>query len=292
MATTTRTTKHFKVRESLDRGYANHGWLSTYHTFSFADYDDPQFNGWSSLRVLNEDRVMPGRVRPQTSIRSFIIQPNLTHLIVVQGFGAHPHQNYEIFSYVISGSIEHRDSLGNCEVISGGGVQFTSAGSGVRHSEYNHSKTESLHFLQLWVKPNRSGHDPSYQTVHFTEEEKRGRLCLIVAPKDELAKQPHDEATKAPVAINQDVKVYASLLAKDEQVTHNIGEGRCGYLHVCETGGQLRLRDSGNDEEVVLGPGDGAFIKEGTQLQLIGANHDDKRVEFLLLDLTNTNAQW
>lgn len=269
MTATTRTTKNFKVRESLDRGYANHGWLSTYHTFSFADYDDPQFNGWSSLRVLNEDRVKPGR-----------------------GFGAHPHQNYEIFSYVLSGSIEHRDSLGNREVISRGGVQFTSAGSGVRHSEYNHSKTESLHFLQLWVKPNQNGLDPSYQTVHFTDDEKQGRLCLIVAPKDELAKQPHDEAMKAPVAINQDVKVYASLLAKDEQVTHNIDEGRCGYLHVCETGGQLRLRDSGNDEEVVLGPGDGAFIKEGTQLHLIGANDDDKRVEFLLLDLTNTNTRW
>lgn len=262
------STKNFKVRESLDRGYANHGWLSTYHTFSFADYDDPQFNGWSSLRVLNEDRVKPGR-----------------------GFGAHPHQNYEIFSYVLSGSIEHRDSLGNREVISRGGVQFTSAGSGVRHSEYNHSKTESLHFLQLWVKPNQNGLDPSYQTVHFTDDEKQGRLCLIVAPKDELAKQPHDEAMKAPVAINQDVKVYASLLAKDEQVTHNIDEGRCGYLHVCETGGQLRLRDSGNDEEVVLGPGDGAFIKEGTQLHLIGANDDDKRVEFLLLDLTNTDRK-
>jgi redox-sensitive bicupin YhaK (pirin superfamily) len=261
------STHSFKIRESLDRGYANHGWLSTYHSFSFADYYDPDFSGWSSLRVLNEDRVKPGR-----------------------GFGAHPHSNYEIFSYVISGSLEHKDSIGNQEVIGQGGVQFTS-GSGVRHSEYNHSSTESVHFLQLWVKPNKSDLDPNYQTVVFSDEEKLGKLCLIVCSKDHASKLA--EGAKTPVIINQDVKVYASLLAKNEQVTYDLGEERCGYLHVCDTGGHLRLSDVRSGEEVVLKPGDGAFIKEGTQVQVIGSNDDDKRAEFLLLDLAkDTTRKW
>jgi redox-sensitive bicupin YhaK (pirin superfamily) len=145
-----------------------------------------------------------------------------------------------------------------------------------------------VHFLQLWVKPNKSGLDPNYQTVVFSDEEKQGKLCLIVCSKDHAAKLA--EGAKTPVIINQDVKVHASLLAKGEQVTYDFGEERCGYLHLCDTGGHLRLSDVRSGEEVLLKPGDGAFIKEGTQVQVIGANEDDKRAEFLLLDLAKDSA--
>lgn len=212
----------------------------------------------------------------------------------MQGFGAHPHSNYEIFTYVISGHLEHRDSMGNQEVIGRGGVQFTSAGKGIMHSEYNHSKTESVHFLQLWVRPNRSGLEPNYQTIAFSEEEKQGKLCLIVA-----SKQYAEDSAKKPIIINQDVKVYASLLAKDEEVNYNVAPGRCAYLHVCESGSSLRIQlqreqDEQKNEEIVLEPGDGAFVKEGTPLRLIGSHTEggsDKRVEFVLLDLVNSGNQ-
>lgn len=273
--------KRIKIRRSQERGHAKHGWLNTYHTFSFAMYHDPRFTGWSSLRVLNEDRVAPS-----------------------QGFGAHPHSNYEIFSYVISGSLEHRDTLSNREVIKRGGVQFTSAGSGIMHSEYNHSRTKPVHFLQIWLKPDQRELEPNYQTVDFTDEEKHGRLCLIVTSKyhgaDQNTNNTRKKKTKAdtsadelkeektPIVINQNAQVYASLLARDEAVSYGFGPERCGYVHVCDTGGRLRLLDDRSDEEIVLEAGDGAFIQAGTRLQLVGANaaeEDGKRVEFLLFDL-------
>ncbi len=144
-----------KVRRSEDRGYANLGWLDTHHTFSFATYFDPKFEGWSSLRVLNEDRVSPS-----------------------SGFCTHGHKDFEIFTYVLSGAIEHKDSLGNREVLRRGDVQFFSAGSGIRHSEYNYSDQEELHFLQCMIQPSQKGLKPNYQAQHFTDEDKRGDPLL------------------------------------------------------------------------------------------------------------------
>jgi redox-sensitive bicupin YhaK (pirin superfamily) len=224
--------------------------------------------------------------------------------MVFQGFGAHPHSDYEIFSYVVSGSLEHRDTMSNQEVIGRGGVQFTSAGSGIMHSEYNHSRSKPVHFLQVWLKPDQRGLKPSYQTAEFTDEEKHGKLCLIVTSKyhrrrteeeeddddDKNKPQAVDQNSEkkgnaSPVIINQNAQVYASLLAKDEAVSYNFGRDRCGYLHVCHTGGRLRLLDDRADEEIVLEGGDGAFIQAGTRLKLVGANDGAKRVEFLLFDL-------
>jgi redox-sensitive bicupin YhaK (pirin superfamily) len=191
---------------------------------------------------------------------------------------------------VISGSLKHQDTLNNEEEIKRGGVQFTSAGSGIMHSEYNHSPTKPVHFLQVWFKPDQQDLKPSYQTAHFTDEEKHGKLCLIVSSKyhgDSIKKDDNDDTEKkAPVVVNQNAQVYASLLARDEAVSYNFGPERCGYLHVCDTGGRLRLIDDRNDEELVLEAGDGAYVKAGSRLQLVGANdEDDKRVEFLLFDL-------
>jgi redox-sensitive bicupin YhaK (pirin superfamily) len=223
--------------------------------------------------------------------------------VSTQGFGAHPHSNAEIFSYVVSGSLEHKDTLTNQEVIERGGVQFTSAGSGVIHSEYNHSATEPVHFLQVWLKPDQRGLKPGYQTADFADEEKHGKLCLIVSSKyqhsDEqttttVGSEGSIERKTRPVIVNQDAQVYASMLAKDEAVTYGYGQERCGYLHVCQTGGRLRLRLVDDDEadevssdrdEIVLEGGDGVFIRSGTRLQMLGANDDNKRVEFLLFDL-------
>jgi redox-sensitive bicupin YhaK (pirin superfamily) len=245
-------------------------------------YHDPRFTGFSSLRVLNEDRVSGG-----------------------QGFGAHPHSNYEIFSYVIAGGLKHKDTMSNQEVIKRGGVQFTSAGSGIMHSEYNDSRTEPVHFLQVWLKPDQRGLKPSYQTAEFTDEEKHGKLCLIVTSKyhqkaaaDQNAESLNEKKDNAaPVVVNQNAQVYASLLAKDEAVTYSYDKERCGYLHLCQSGGRLRLRlldgraDGGDDDEIVLEGGDGVFIQAGTSLQLVGANvEDDKRAEFLLFDLAKENG--
>lgn len=257
--------KAIRVRRSAERGHDNHGWLDTYHTFSFSSYHDPLFSGWSSLRVLNEDRVQPAR-----------------------GFGTHPHRDSEIFSYIISGSLEHRDSMTNQEVIERGGVQFTSAGSGIMHSEYNHSPNEPVHFLQIWLIPDEKGLKPNYQTALFSDEEKQGKLCLIVTSKNHFENQKkavnNENGLKTPIIVNLDANVFASLLKKDEQVTYQFNKNRCGYLHVCDNGGRLRIIENG-ETETILEPGDGAFIEAESRLQLIGANEGSDRVEFLLLDL-------
>eukprot|EP00005_Dracoamoeba_jomungandri_P011079 CAMPEP_0174265868 /NCGR_PEP_ID=MMETSP0439-20130205/28213_1 /TAXON_ID=0 /ORGANISM="Stereomyxa ramosa, Strain Chinc5" /LENGTH=234 /DNA_ID=CAMNT_0015352539 /DNA_START=15 /DNA_END=716 /DNA_ORIENTATION=- len=222
-----KSTEPFIVRKSEDRGHANHGWLNSYHTFSFANYYDPSFNSFGSLRVINEDIVKGG-----------------------EGFGSHPHRNFEIFSYVIDGALEHKDSLGNREVLKRGDVQFTSAGSGIVHSEYNASKTTDVYFLQIWVKPNQNNLDPEYQTKHFSEEAKQNSLCLIVSGKQKQGSEVQQ------VTINQDVLVYASLLESGKKVNYTFREGRMGYLHLCNNGGKLRVND-----DIELEGGDGLFIK-------------------------------
>src|SRR5437868_14795800 len=175
------------VLRSSERGYADHGWLKSFHTFSFADYHDPARMGFRALRVINEDRVQPG-----------------------QGFGTHSHRDMEIISYVLEGALEHKDSMGTSSVIRPGDVQRMSAGTGVTHSEFNASRTELVHLLQIWILPERRGLRPEYEQKEFPERERRRRLRLIAA---------RDGADGA-VTIHQDVRLYATLLAPGERVTH------------------------------------------------------------------------
>jgi len=245
-----------RVRKSLERGHANHGWLNSYHTFSFASYYDPKFPGFSNLRVINEDRVSANR-----------------------GFGLHPHEDFEIFSYIVSGSLKHNDSMGNEEILKRGEVQFTSAGSGIAHSEVNPSKTEPVHFIQIWVEPWAEGLKPSYHTMKFTDDEKRNKLVPIVVNKSSAAE------LKA-IPLNQDAFVYATLLGDDAEVKHNISSGRRLYVHVIQTGGSITIRAE-DGTEVVLNEGDGAFVENAASLTLKGkaANNPNKESEVLLFDL-------
>eukprot|EP01121_Diplochlamys_sp_Union-15-3_P006271 TRINITY_DN16769_c0_g1_i1.p1 TRINITY_DN16769_c0_g1~~TRINITY_DN16769_c0_g1_i1.p1 ORF type:complete len:283 (-),score=35.66 TRINITY_DN16769_c0_g1_i1:65-787(-) len=233
------------VRKSEERGHADHGWLNSYHTFSFASYSDSRFKGYRTLRVLNEDRVTGGK-----------------------GFGLHPHSDFEIFSYVISGALEHKDSMNNTEVIKRGDVQFTSAGTGIYHSEYNHSKSEMVHFLQMWVKPNKTGLKPSYSTKHFSDEEKKGTLRLFLSPTGE----------QNSIVVNQDVKVYASILQPGTSIKHKFDEGRFVYVHVVQLDGK-DLEVNG----VHLKPGDGAFIEKEPELTFKAVGKDS--TEFIVFDL-------
>lgn len=238
-----------RIRNCNERGHADHGWLNTYHTFSFADYYDPRFESFGSLRVINEDRVIAG-----------------------EGFGKHPHREFEIFSYVISGELTHRDSMGNVEVISRGWVQFTTAGTGIFHSEYNHNKEgKVVHFLQIWVMPDQYRLQPSYQTKYFDDSNKKGKLCPIVVP----LKQKTDDT----IGIHQDLTMYACLLDKGQSVTHKFAEGRRGYVHVCMTGKDIKVKLN----DTILEAGDGAFITDVGELTISGEGSDT--AEFVLFDL-------
>ncbi|MBX3666583.1 MAG: pirin family protein [Burkholderiales bacterium] len=187
------------LRKSEDRGHVNHGWLDSYHSFSFAGYHDPEHMGYGPLRVINEDRVQAGA-----------------------GFGTHGHRDMEIISYVLDGALAHQDSMGNGSAIVPGDVQRMSAGSGVRHSEHNHSRSGTTHFLQIWIEPKFTGIKPSYEQKHFPAEEKRGRLRLIVSP----------DGRDGSVSMNQDAFLYAGLFDAGEAAGPVIAAGRRGYVHV------------------------------------------------------------
>jgi len=187
------------VRRARDRGHAKHGWLDSWHSFSFADYYDPAHMGFGPLRVINEDRVEAG-----------------------MGFGKHGHRDMEILSYVLDGQLEHRDSMGTGAVIEPGDVQRMSAGRGVLHSEFNPSFTDPVHFLQIWIEPDAAGLPPSYEQKHFPEHDKRGRLRLIASP----------DGAQGSVAIHQHARVYATLVDGDERIEHRLAPGRRGYVHV------------------------------------------------------------
>jgi len=187
-----------EIRKSKDRGYADHGWLRSFHTFSFADYYDPAHMGFGPLRVINEDRINPDK-----------------------GFGTHGHRDMEIISYVLDGELAHKDSMGNGSSIVPGDVQRMSAGSGVRHSEFNHAKSVT-HFLQIWIEPNEIGIEPSYEQKHFDAASKRGQLRLIAS----------SDAREGSVKIHQDASLYAALVDGAEKVTHVLAAGRRAYVHV------------------------------------------------------------
>jgi redox-sensitive bicupin YhaK (pirin superfamily) len=211
-----------EIRRSSERGFANHGWLKSFHTFSFADYYDPSHIEFSALRVINEDRVEPGA-----------------------GFGTHGHRDMEIISYVLEGELAHKDSTGTSSTIRPGDVQRMSAGSGVRHSEFNPSATNPVHFLQIWIQPNARGIEPSYEEKSFSAAEKRGRLRLIASP----------DRADGSVLIHQDARVYAGLFDGAERAALNLGSGRQAYVHVArgkvtvngtalETGDGLKAQDT------------------------------------------------
>jgi redox-sensitive bicupin YhaK (pirin superfamily) len=187
------------VRPAAERGHADHGWLDSWHSFSFAGYHDPRHVHWGPLRVINEDRVQPGR-----------------------GFGTHGHRDMEIVSYVISGALGHKDSMGNAASIVPGEVQRMSAGTGVTHSEYNHDAQGTTHFLQIWIIPDRMSVTPGYAQRSYTDEDKRGRLRLVVSP----------DGADDSVTIQQDARMYAGLFDGDERATLDLAEGRLGYVHV------------------------------------------------------------
>jgi len=188
-----------ELRKAHERGFADHGWLRSYHSFSFADYFDPEHVEFGALRVINEDRVAPGR-----------------------GFGTHSHHDMEIVSYVLDGRLEHKDSMGTGSVIEPGDVQRMSAGTGVQHSEFNPSADLTVHFLQIWIQPGRNGIAPSYEQKHYAADEKRGRLRLIAAP----------DAAEGSVTLHQDARIYAGLFNAMESAVHPLAPGRRAYVHV------------------------------------------------------------
>src|SRR6185369_5790306 len=190
-----------QLRRSSERGHADHGWLNTFHTFSFADYFDDKFMGFRSLRVINEDWVKPG-----------------------MGFGTHGHRDMEIITYVLEGELAHKDSMGNGSIIRPGEVQRMSAGTGVRHSEMNPSPAQWLHLLQIWILPERAGITPGYEQKMFDRSERQGRLRLVASP----------DGAEGSVTIHQDVRLYATLLDGGEEVTHTFAGGRYGWLHVAK----------------------------------------------------------
>ncbi len=229
-----------EIRRSSDRGYADHGWLQSFHTFSFADYFDPKHVEFGPLRVINEDRVKAGA-----------------------GFGTHGHRDMEIISYVLSGELAHKDSMGNGSTIRPGDVQRMSAGTGVRHSEFNPSSSEPVHFLQIWIHPDRQGIEPSYEEKRFSPDEKRGRLRLIASPDN----------SEGSVLIHQDARVYAGLFDGAETTTLTVKPGRRIYVHVAS--GSI----SANGD--VLNTGDALKLTEAEQLVL----EKGRQAEVLVFDL-------
>jgi redox-sensitive bicupin YhaK (pirin superfamily) len=230
-----------KIRRADERGHANYGWLDTYHTFSFNTYHDERFMGFRSLRVINEDRVLAG-----------------------QGFGTHGHRDMEIISYVVSGALAHKDSTGGEEILRPHEVQRMTAGTGIRHSEYNPLETEDVHFLQIWILPEKENLTPGYEQTLFSPESKKGKLKLVASRA----------GTDGSVKINQDVAMYASILDKTEEVSYLLAENRHGWIQVIK--GSLEI----NGE--FLNAGDGAAISDESLLQ-IKALEDE--TEFLLFDL-------
>jgi redox-sensitive bicupin YhaK (pirin superfamily) len=230
------------IRKSEERGHASHGWLDSYHTFSFADYYDPKHMGFRSLRVINEDRVAPGR-----------------------GFGAHGHRDMEILSYVLEGSLAHRDNMGHQEVLGPNEIQRMSAGTGVMHSEFNASSTDPVHFLQIWIQPATAGIPSSYEQIRFDPEDKQGKLKLLAGP----------QGGTGVARINQDAQVFVTELGNEEKISYPLGTERHAWLHVIR--GAVTVNGS------ALKTGDAAAVSDEKALVLSGSNAEPSEV--LLFDL-------
>ena len=229
-----------QIRRSDDRGHFDHGWLDTRHTFSFGEYRDPRWNRFRALRVMNEDRVAPGA-----------------------GFGSHPHRDMEIVTYVLAGALEHKDSMGNGEVLRPGEFQRMSAGSGILHSEFNPSADEPAHFYQIWLLPREKGVEPSYEQKRFDEAERKNRLRLVASP----------DGAEGSLTINQDARVYLSTLDEGAAVTHDPADGRHAWLQVLRGGVEI----AGESLEA----GDGIGVSERRSIEVRGAAD----AEVLLFDL-------
>ena len=228
------------LRKSADRGYADHGWLKSFHSFSFANYYDPQHMGFGNLRVINEDRIAAGT-----------------------GFGTHGHRDMEIVSYVLSGELAHKDTMGNIKGIPPGDVQRMSAGRGVQHSEFNHAKDQTTHFLQIWIEPNQTGIAPSYEQKTFASEAKRGALRLVASP----------DGAQGSVTIHADAALYAGLFDGSESATLALDPARKGYVHLVR--GALGVNGQ------PLQAGDAALLSGESQLTL----SDGQDAEVLVFDL-------
>jgi redox-sensitive bicupin YhaK (pirin superfamily) len=229
------------LRRADERGHADHGWLESYHTFSFADYQDPAHMGFRVLRVINEDRVQPGK-----------------------GFGTHGHRDMEIVSYVLEGALAHKDSMGNGSTIVPGDVQRMSAGTGVLHSEFNGARDAVVHFLQIWILPDRAGHEPGYEQKNFSNEEKRGRLRLVASP----------DGAEGSVTLHADARIFATRLDAGASAAHTVRAGRHAWVHVAS--GAVDV--AGNR----LSAGDAASTSDAGAIELRGA---DGGCEVLVFDL-------
>lgn len=229
-----------EIRKSEERGVAEHGWLSSRHTFSFANYYDPRHTGFGPLLVINEDKVQPG-----------------------QGFGEHGHSDMEIISYVLDGSLEHRDSMGTGSVIRYGNVQRMSAGSGVRHSEFNHSSADPVHFLQIWIAPNVQGIPPSYEEKYFDRASKQGQWRLIASP----------DGRDGSVLVHQNANIYAAILNENDKLEFDLSPDRCAYVHIAR--GHVTVN--------------GVALQAGDALKLVNESgiraSDASDAEILLFDL-------
>ncbi len=230
------------IRPSAERGHANHGWLDTYHTFSFANYYDPKHMHFRALRVINEDKVAPGG-----------------------GFGRHPHRDMEIITYVLEGGLAHKDSMGNGSTISPGDVQRMTAGTGVLHSEFNHSRSDLVHLLQIWIMPEKEDLEPSYEQKNFPAAEKLNRLRLLASR----------DARDGSVKIHQDVSLYAGILENGKSVRYELKPGRNAWLQVAR--GEVKVNGK------TLQQGDGAAVKGEDKLEITGASQEN--AEVLLFDL-------
>lgn len=217
-----------KIRKSEERGHADHGWLKTYHTFSFADYFDPKHMSFRSLRVINEDYVAPG-----------------------QGFGSHPHKDMEIVTIVLEGELAHKDSMGNASAILPGEVQRMSAGTGIVHSEFNNSPKEQVHLFQVWILPSKKGLQPGYEQKSFSSSEKINRLKLLVSP----------DGQDGSVRVHQDVKIYESILNKGKELTHSLEKGRAAWIQISQ--GKLDL----NGKLLIAGDGAAVENTDDLKLQ-------------------------
>jgi|MudIll2142460700_1097286.scaffolds.fasta_scaffold05006_2 hypothetical protein len=232
------------LRRANERGHADHGWLDSHHTFSFADYYDPAHMGFRALRVINDDTVAPGR-----------------------GFGAHPHRDMEIISYVLDGALAHKDSMGTGSVIEPGDVQRMSAGTGVVHSEFNASKSDPVHFLQIWLMPAKRGIAPGYEQKRFAGEDKAGRLRLVASP----------DGRDGSITIHTDAALYAGLFARGQRAEHALAAGRHAWVHVARG----RVRANGQE----LGPGDGLAISNEAKVIVEGIADGAEHNEVLVFDL-------